>query len=513
VLGTLPWGAIQLEVAVARSARPSADGWLAPVPISGLLDAKLAGTLLAVPLVLLLAFAILLTGAFPEPDDFGIAATWRDSGLVDTLREMYLSWSGRLPGISLSLLPFVLQEFAGMDLLLSYRICCAGALAGVVIASFWCAQLLLPDHSTRERLLLGSLFAVSIVVGAPAPEAVILRFNEAGFYAVPGLALFLTMVWLSAAAKERISPIQAGVLATVSFLVALSSEFSGIVLVLLIGGSLVQRCLIRGAPRQYQVHAALVGITVIGTLMVLLAPGNAIRLNALGIHESIVSRAISTVPSTAFDVVIFLFRRLTNPALLGAMLTLLIIASPSSQRLHSVRSAALIVCPLVTSLIVLTVGLWIGRVATGEMLVQRAQNELHFVLVASLAVTTILASRFGYGNRLIRSVISRFPFLRLRTALVALSLLMLLTPKFLAATKAMTSDFGDYSSSVAERFALIANERSVAAVMPKKDVVLPRLSHTNAFFEEPLREDPDYWTNRLVSRYIGTNSVKIEKPN
>jgi hypothetical protein len=370
----------------------------------------------------------------------------------------------------------------------------------------------LGDHSRHERLLLGVLLAAALIVGAPAPEGLIFYFVEASFYAIPSIAALLAAVWLfwAASAGSRIGPIQLGVLSVVALFVALSLEFGGVAFVILVGASFVLRLFILNCPRQYAVHAILAGISALGTLVVLLAPGNAIRLSAMGIHESILVRAISTIPSTAFDVAIFLFRRLTNPALMATMVILSFVASQTARQLRSTRPAIVIFSPLVAALAVITIGLWTGRVATGEMLVQRAQNELHFVLVAALALTIVFAARSSLGYSFVGSTISKLAFRDARTALVALSFLMLLTPKFLTATRILLVDFADSSAATANRFALIEDQLASAVRTNKKDVVLPRLSQANAFFQETLREDPHYWVNEELARYMGASSVRIE---
>src|ERR1019366_10423621 len=96
----------------------------------------------------------------------------------------------------------------------------------------------------------------------------------------------------------------------------------------------------------------------------------------------------------------FLVRRLTNPALLAWLICLLCVAPRGDRRPREMATRALLTVwwPLLTTMITIYGALWIGHVATGRLLEQRALNYLHFVLVGGLSLTAITASA-AYGER------------------------------------------------------------------------------------------------------------------
>jgi hypothetical protein len=90
--------------------------------------------------------------------------------------------------------------------------------------------------------------------------------------------------------------------------------------------------------------------------------------------------------------------------------------------------------PLATAMIAIYGSLWIGHVATGRLLEQRALNYLHFVLVAGLSLTAIAASAI-HGERFWAVIGARWPSLDGPKLAVAALLLMLATPAFLQAVR------------------------------------------------------------------------------
>ena len=71
---------------------------------------------------------------------------------------------------------------------------------------------------------------------------------------------------------------------------------------------------------------------------------------------------------------------------------------------------ALVWLPLGTAMIAIYGSLWIGQVATGKLLEQRGLNYLHFVLVGGLSLTAIAAGAAS-GERLWGMIAARWPSL------------------------------------------------------------------------------------------------------
>jgi hypothetical protein len=295
-------------------------------------------------------------------------------------------------------------------------------------------------------------------------------------------------------------------------LVATTSEFAGLALNLLVASFCAQRWMTPGAPRQYARLGLVIVVIAAGTLVVLLAPGNAVRLDVLRVDDPMILRAFVAIPPTLQDVALFLFRRLTNPALIGTMAILALAAFGSPRPLLAPvsRPALFVAIPLAAALIAIAAGLWMGRMATGQMLQQRAQNQLHFILVASMASSIVLAARIGGRGRL-AAVMKRLRLHDVRVAAVACLCLMLVAPQFLIAADILIFHSLQISSSISDRFARIGPGRAPGAPILERELVLPRLPVSTAFFGEGLSEDPKFWVNGVLARYIGVRSVRVEE--
>lgn len=475
------------------------------------LDRAFIWKAICIPAIVILPFLVLVICAHPVADDFSLGAAWRDSGLITYLTDMYRNWSGRLFGLSLAPLPIMIHYLVGSELLPTYQILCACTLIAIVGASLWASLILLPSAPPRMALLAGAMLAAALVAGAKNPEQLVYWFTGISFYTIPGIAILLITVWLWSKVWDQtpISMAQAAVTSLAGLLVALSSEFSGIALILLIASSLVQRRLMPKAPRQYATHVFIVGLISFGTLIVLLAPGNAVRLNVLGVHEPMIPRAIYMIPLTARDVVEFLCRRLINPAVIATVAIFALFASRMIRPLPLPRSILFGLLPLGAALIAITTGLWMGRIASGEMLEERAQNQLHFILVASLVAAVVAGVRAGVGYRYLNAAPPLFRIKNSHFAVTVLLVLALFTPNFWTATKFAVLYCRESSRSVALQFKLMGAGPARGAPVLESDLVLPRLSNSNAFFRESISEDPNHWVNQVVARYMGIRSVRI----
>jgi hypothetical protein len=477
------------------------------------LDSRFVWKTLGVPTLMILPFFLLLNCVHPQADDFSLGADWRESGVLAMLSNMYVGWSGRLLGLALAPLPFMLHDASGLDILAIYRLLCGGTLVAMLAAALWCSGKLLPESSRPIRMLVGLLLAVALVAGAPNPEQLVFWFTGVSFYTVPGVITLLIAVWLFTKAGDPapIGLVQAGVVAAAGLLVAMGSEFGGLALILVVASSYAQRWMTPGAPRQYARLGLVIVVIAAGTLVVLLAPGNAVRLDALGVRDSMILRAFVAIPRTLLDVTVFLFRRLTNPALIGSMAILALVAFGSSRPLLASvsRPALFVAIPLAAALIAMAAGLWMGRMATGQMLEQRAQNQLHFILVASMASSIVLAARIG-GRGGLAAIMKRLRLHDVRTAAVACLSLMLVTPQFLIAAEILIFHSREISSSISDRFARIGPGRVPGAPILERELVLPRLPISTAFFSDGLSEDPKFWVNVALARYSGVRTVRVE---
>jgi hypothetical protein len=497
---------------------PAEDADQKPFVIArGGIDDRFARRAVWLPILITGSFVILLFCAFPHADDFCFAATWRDLGLIAMLRSLYQTFQGRLFSFVATIVPFAVHYALGGDLLLAFRAFCAAALGATLALALWACNALLPACSKSIRLLLGFMLAVVLVAGSPEPEDLFYWATGIGFYTIPALVSLWMMIWLycQVVRVNALGPYAVALLAAGAMLIATATEISGPVLLVIVLSSFLHRWLLPGAPRQPLAHAMILCAIAIGIAVVVLSPGNAIRMRAMGTDQGIALRALTGLPMAIAHVGQFLFRRLTNPALL-AWLTFLVFVVPARDRRPpdeppASREVLLVWLPLGSAMVAIYGSLWIGHVATGRLLEQRALDYLHFVLVGGLSLTAIAAPAV-YGERAWGMIAARWPsFDRAKLALAAL-LFMLATPQFLQAVRNIPHVVALHRLAQ-DRFAQLGDGKAPGAPIADRELVLPASSIVDSpWFGDPVSADPDAWTNGCVARYVGVRWVRIATP-
>jgi hypothetical protein len=482
------------------------------------IDDRFARRALWLPVLMIGPFAVLLFCAFPHLDDICFAATWRDIGLMAMLRDLYLTFQGRLFSFVATIVPFVVHYDLGGDLLPDFRAFCAAALGATLALALWVSNALLPASSKSIRLLLGLMLGVVLIAGSPQPEDMFYWATGIGFYTIPALVTLWMMIWLhcQAVRMKPLGPYAVVWLAVGAMAIATATEISGPVLLVIVLSSFLHRWLLPDAPRQPLAHAVILGAIAIGITIVLLSPGNAIRMHTMGTDQGMALRALTGLPMGVAHVVQFLFRRLTNPALLAWLIFLVFLVPAYDRRprdMPIVFSRALIVwLPLGTAMIAIYGSLWIGHVATGRLLEQRALDYLHFVLVGGLSLTAIAVAAI-HRARLWGMIKARWPSLDGAKLAVAALLLMLATPAFLQAVRILPY-VGPLHRLAEDRFAQLGDGKAPGAPIADRDLVLPASSTGKIpWFGDPVSSDPDAWSNRCVARYVGVRSVQIAPPS
>ena len=482
----------------------------------GGIDDRFAWRAVWVPILIIGPFVILLLCAVPHADDFCFAATWRDVGLVEMVRGLYETFQGRLFSFVATLVPFYIHYGLGGGLLLDYRAFCAAALGATLALALWSCNALLPTCSKPLRLFLGVTLAAVLVAGSPEPEDLIYWATGIGFYTISALVSLWMMIWLHCQAADRkpLRPLAVVLLAAAGMLIATATEISGPILLVIVLSSLLQRSLVPDAPRQPLAHAVILCAIAVGIAVVVLSPGNAIRMRVMGTDQGVALRALTGLPMAVAHLAQFLVRRLTNPALLAWLVLLMLVAPPDDRRLPDVPPAfrrLLVWLPLAIAMTAIYGSLWIGHVATGRLLEQRALNYLHFVLLGGLSVSAIAVSAV-YGKRFRGIVAARWPRFEGRELALAALLLMLATPHFLQAVRILPH-VGPLHRLAQERFAELGDGKAPGAPISDRTLLLPPSSVENvAWFGDPVSDNPDAWWNGCVARFAGVRSVEIARP-
>lgn len=477
------------------------------------IDETLARRAIWLPIAMLGCFVILLLCATPHSDDFCFAARWRDQGLVTMLADFYRNSQGRLLAPPLIVIPFMAHHVLGGDLLLLFRIFCATALGATIGVAVFAGRVLLPGLPDPLRLLAGLLLAVLLVAGSPQPEDMFYWANGIGDYTLAAVFLLWAMFWLYRQADRRAAlggPAVALLMAG-GFLVAMTTEISGPELLVIVLGSMLHRRLMPGTPRQPLAHALILGATIIGIAIVVLAPGNAGRMHGMGSDHDVAWRAVLGAPMGIAYVGQFLFRRLTNPAMI-AWLIFLVLAMPArpngARDAPSARAPWIVWLPLAAAMIAIYGSLYIGYVATADVLPPRALDQLHFILVGGLSLTAVMASPAVRG-RVWREIEARWPRLDRRKLAIAALLLALATPNFLQAVRILPHVMPLHRLEAA-RFAIFGSGRAIGAPMTDRELLVPPASTGNTeWFSDPVSSVADDWVNGCVAQFVGVRWVRI----
>jgi hypothetical protein len=507
------------------------------------IDDRFARRAVWLPVAILAPFVLLLACAYPHGDDFCFGAMWRDGGLIEMMRELYQTFQGRLFSFAATVLPFVAHDRLGADLLVVFRAFCAAALAATIALALWTGQAAFARCSPSVRLLLAFMLAAVLVAGSPQPEDLFYWATGIGFYTIAALFSLWLMVWLNRQGERGalLLPYAVVLLMMGAFLIAMATEISGPVLAVIVLASWLTRGLTPGAPRQPVAHLLMLTAIAAGIAVIVLSPGNAARMRVMGTDQGVGLRMLVALPLTLVDLAQFLVRRLTNPALIGFVI-MLILAVPPRERGQSyisdsipplkgegggnaaptrpaeatLRPATLPLrgrdlhlvawLPLIAAMIAIYGSLWIGEVATGRLLEQRALDYLHFILVGGLTLTAPAASA-AFGERL-RAAARRLHLDGRRLAIAAL-LLMLASPHVLQAARILPHTLALHRS-VEARFTLLGGGDRLSGASGR-DVVLPAVPDVS-WFGDPAGSGPDAWTNQCMARYVGARSVRIAAP-
>ena len=161
-------GAPRRSVPKSRAFLPMAQFEKRPVCEHAGIDDRFAGRAVWLPILILGPFVILLFCASPHSDDICFAATWRDVGLMEMVRGLYLTFQGRIFSFVAAIVPFWIHGTLGGDLLVDFRAFCAAALGATLALALWACNALLPTASRSIRLFSGLMLAAVLVAGSPA---------------------------------------------------------------------------------------------------------------------------------------------------------------------------------------------------------------------------------------------------------------------------------------------------------------------------------------------------------
>ena len=439
------------------------------------------GTLPALALLLallgLLPILALLPHALPQADDFCLADLWRRQGFWDGYWALYQTWTARLPLAFVMMAPAALAE-PGLPLATAYRLVLLVQL--LLLALRWLAGLLLPEHGRGRRWCLALLLLFVLAGNLRTARDLLFWLGASGTYLPAGLALGLCFPLLLRA--DRGSAVAALALAA---LAGLSVEFGGpgVALVALAAW-------LAGGRRRVGPCLAAAAIGLAGTLFLLLAPGNALRI-AAGAQEGAPLRALlESLPLTLQ----FHAMSQSSPGLLGLLLLAALagargwLAPPAPLRDSRARLWPILLLVLALPALAFAMAL----AGAGLVLPARAQVALQLALLPPLLW---LALAWGAARR------PRWAFYR-RALPLALLLLLASPNLWVALVEQRAAQV--YGTAGAARLEVLEARRGDSVAVPSLPAY-PALLH-----QEELRGDPAYWINACAAAYHGRAAVLLD---
>ena len=345
-----------------------------------------------VPTIFLLCLFALIFYAAPEHDDFCFFYRNVHDGFLQTVVGTYFGWNGRIVPILLMQLPAAIDKDAGIGILPAYSItlaiCMVVFLAGVGFAMVraW------PGLPVPATLFLGLAFAGAILGATPSIHDLLYWLPGILSYVPPGIVSILILGECVRALDRKSEFSWLGTLgmAVVGFIAATCNEYTGVWLIGMLASSLLAR---RYLGQELQVsHHALIGTAIlIGWGIVVLAPGNNVRLTATGGTRDLVFAMRGALKFALLDLRTFLL----SPTVIGwsVVVTAVTLAEPESIKPAHPRGALLAVGVIILCLVCYYFEYFTHQFTTGLHLVERAQNQALILLFFGLTLSVSLVAR------------------------------------------------------------------------------------------------------------------------
>ena len=468
--------------------------------------------------LILLPFFLGTPAAHPATDDFTFAAythpTWVQTGsilhvLKDALSyalRTWRDWQGTVTGIiimTLNPIVFSLEHY--------------GVHAVVLLALNLAAWFVFFRHMLRTRLgLSGGLFlglyaALSAMLLVFLPDIVegIYWFNGAWFYMGAQAAALITLVLcdrLSVYAGGRgrgaaLSVLCAGLL----FALGMDNYITAMMTCAALLMMALQRLF--AGDRRAALRTALLLLPIgVGLLLSVIAPGNAVRMETDGAHQSGVGYLLLSILWTLRDAAGYILRFMLKTPLLALMLITTPALCRAAERSDKARCCPPVWATVLGYYLILCAMIIPHMYSSGYAGSGRVVNMYHcYVLTATPIAWTMVIFRLKSEQR------TRLCGVQTRKALLALGALAL-------ALCLAGGQLGNYVKLVSDQIsgvqeAYIAQFRNEYALCraggETDDVVLPAWTVQTVTGKPTAYEDAQMWTNTSMAHYFGVRSVRV----
>ncbi|MBR0856645.1 DUF6056 family protein [Bradyrhizobium liaoningense] len=421
-------------------------------------------------MIFLFGFFVLMFYATPEHDDFCFADLNVSAGFLKTIVQFYNGSSGRILPLALIQLPSAISTKADIDLLHAYSMTLATIAVIFVAGMFVVASRLFPRVSDLPSAFLGSAFIASILGASPSVRDLLLWLPAVACYVPPALGCVIILSQCVHAVRERVgfSRLATSFMAVIAFIAAISNEFTGIWLGLIVAYSFLLRYT-RGQSLQTGNHLLIAAAVFAGWAIVVLAPGNSLRMATQATGAGDVGRAL--YEALRFSLV-GLGRFLREPAIIGWLLVtaLATLASPARENPANADDTRLAFGIIAIALFCCYFAYFAHEYSTGNRIVERAQNQALILLLFSTTQAVVLlteASRARLQARFGALAVLSLNDLALPSLFGLLTIVSLYFSSTGSLLRSELDKLSDYHQESVQRHMLLATSKELTVEVPK----------------------------------------------
>jgi hypothetical protein len=427
-------------------------------------------------------------------------------GFVETVWIFYQTLSGRIVPLFLMQVPAAISGATGID----YFLCYAATLAGLEIcfaaAIMFLVFRLWPRGSIPQNICVGAAFAATILSQAPSLREMLYWLPGVACYSLPGVITVLVLTEFVRAAENgtTLTPLGTCMMAIGCFVASLCNEFTSAWLLGVVLCSLIIRRIFRN-DLQIKEHAIIGSATLIGFAIVLLAPGNGVRMGQFSMAGDFTHSAKEALVYSISNLQRFFGQPATVPWLfLVAVFTLTQPQTGSAPRWNRRLLATLV---LMFCLACGYLAYFTHEYATGIRLVTRAQNEVLIFLVSGLTLSTALLAR-AFRGPILRLIAEVMPGQRNSLTVAAVPVLLtaiLILPIYFGKTsKLLRSEQSSFHT-----FWLESMERNARLTLSTEQdlVVVKHMVFPTALMSEDVTDNPHRLPNDCIAQFYEKNTV------
>lgn len=359
-----------------------------------------------VPLQFLARLLAVTLYSMPASDDYCLAYLNSAGGFLWATEIWYRTAVGRIVPLLLIQLPAALGRATGLDYFITYVAVLIGIQICFVAATLLFARRLWPRASLPQIIFIGTAMTAVVLSNVPNLRELLYWLPGTACYAVPAailLPVFATF-FRSAESRTRMTPAEVSMLSVGCFVAALCNEFTPAWLLGLVLGSVAFRVAFWRDKVQLGAHAIIGASTLAGLAILLLAPGNSVRMGmfpAAGDLSHSFSEAFKLIIT---DLKTFAYDR----RILAWLIVVLVFTSiqPPPARKGVREKLLLAVLASMFSLACTYFAIFTAEYSMGGGLPPRSQNQTIILLGAGLTISAALLVRAFQSWRLSGSVAS-----------------------------------------------------------------------------------------------------------